>query len=216
MSEESRLGREAIETAYALKQLVTAGVRVFFYLEEAPMNTRTFRRITALGITLTLFGTHLAAQGADPIIGTWVLNVAKSTFSPGPAPKSETRTYVMEGQETKVTSKGASEPRTYKTVRQEIKATSTGIDSDGKPTTREWTVVYDGKDRPMTGDPDADMLSLKRIDAFTTEFTQKKAGRVVITGTRAISKDGNVMTITTKGINAKGQTTSNVSVFEKQ
>src|SRR4051812_38362768 len=34
MSEESRLGREAIETAYALKQLVTAGVRVFFYMED--------------------------------------------------------------------------------------------------------------------------------------------------------------------------------------
>jgi site-specific DNA recombinase len=34
MSEESRLGREAIETAYALKQLISAGVRVFFYLED--------------------------------------------------------------------------------------------------------------------------------------------------------------------------------------
>jgi len=34
MSEESRLAREAIETAYALKQLVQAGVRVFFYLED--------------------------------------------------------------------------------------------------------------------------------------------------------------------------------------
>src|SRR4051812_22151511 len=34
MSEESRLGREAIETAYALKQLIAAGVRVFFYLED--------------------------------------------------------------------------------------------------------------------------------------------------------------------------------------
>jgi thiazole synthase ThiGH ThiG subunit len=34
MSEESRLGREAIETAYALKQLVQAGLRVFFYLED--------------------------------------------------------------------------------------------------------------------------------------------------------------------------------------
>ena len=34
MSEESRLGREASETAYALKQLVTGGVRVFFYLED--------------------------------------------------------------------------------------------------------------------------------------------------------------------------------------
>jgi len=34
MSEESRLGREAIETAYALKQLMTSGVRVFFSLED--------------------------------------------------------------------------------------------------------------------------------------------------------------------------------------
>lgn len=33
MAEESRLGREAIETAYATKQLLTAGVRVFFYLD---------------------------------------------------------------------------------------------------------------------------------------------------------------------------------------
>ena len=34
MSEESRLGREAIETAYALKQTMDAGVSVFFYLED--------------------------------------------------------------------------------------------------------------------------------------------------------------------------------------
>jgi DNA invertase Pin-like site-specific DNA recombinase len=34
MSEESRPGREAIATAYALKQVIDAGVRVFFYLED--------------------------------------------------------------------------------------------------------------------------------------------------------------------------------------
>ena len=34
MSEESRLGRESIETAYALKTITDAGVRVFFYLED--------------------------------------------------------------------------------------------------------------------------------------------------------------------------------------
>ncbi len=34
VSEESRIGREAIETAYALKQLITAGVRVFLYMED--------------------------------------------------------------------------------------------------------------------------------------------------------------------------------------
>ena len=34
MSEGSRLGREQIETAYVLKQIVDSGVRVFFYLED--------------------------------------------------------------------------------------------------------------------------------------------------------------------------------------
>jgi DNA invertase Pin-like site-specific DNA recombinase len=34
MSESSRLGREAWETGFALKQILVAGVRVFFYLEN--------------------------------------------------------------------------------------------------------------------------------------------------------------------------------------
>jgi site-specific DNA recombinase len=34
MSEESRLGREQIETAYRLKSIIDAGVRVFYYLED--------------------------------------------------------------------------------------------------------------------------------------------------------------------------------------
>jgi hypothetical protein len=99
---------------------------------------------------------------------------------------------------------------------QDIRATSKGVDSAGTPTTAEWTVNYDGKDRPQTGNPDADTLSLKRIDAFTTEWTQKRAGKVVITGTRTISRDGKVMTITSKGTNAKGQTMNNAEVFEKR
>ena len=39
------------------------------------------------------------------------------------------------------------------------------------------------------GNPDADTLMVKRLDSFTVEFTEKKAGKVVITGTRVISKD---------------------------
>src|SRR5688572_19442351 len=34
VSESSRLGREAWETGYALKQILKAGVSVFFYLED--------------------------------------------------------------------------------------------------------------------------------------------------------------------------------------
>ena len=99
---------------------------------------------------------------------------------------------------------------------QDIKATSKGVDGSGTPTAAEWTVNYDGKDRPQTGNPDADALSLKRIDAYTTEFTQKRAGKVVITGTRVISRDGKTMTITTKGTNAAGQAVNDVEVFEKR
>jgi hypothetical protein len=77
------------------------------------MQTRTLRCATVLGIVVALFGIRSSAQGADPIVGTWVLNVAKSKFSPGPAPKSESRPYVVAGKE--------------------IKATSTGVDAEGSP-----------------------------------------------------------------------------------
>src|SRR5215203_1879767 len=62
MSEESRLGREAIETAYALRQLITAGVRVFFYLED---RERTFDSPTdKLLMSVTAFADELERQKA--------------------------------------------------------------------------------------------------------------------------------------------------------
>ena len=62
MSEESRLGREAIETAYALKQLITAGVRVFFYLED---RERTFDSPTdKLLMSVTAFAAELEREKA--------------------------------------------------------------------------------------------------------------------------------------------------------
>jgi site-specific DNA recombinase len=62
MSEESRLGREAIETAYALKQLITAGVRVFFYLED---RERTLDSPTdKIMLSLTAFADELEREKA--------------------------------------------------------------------------------------------------------------------------------------------------------
>jgi DNA invertase Pin-like site-specific DNA recombinase len=43
MSEESRLGREAIQVGYAFKQIIDAGVRIFFYLND-PSADWTARR----------------------------------------------------------------------------------------------------------------------------------------------------------------------------
>ena len=157
---------------------------------------RLLRATALVMIVLALAAVELAAQDADPLVGTWELNVAKSKYTPGPAPKSETRTYVVAGQD--------------------IKASSEGVDGTGKPTAAAWTVNYDGKDHPETGNPNADTLSLKRVNAFSAKFTQKRAGKVVITGTRTISPDGKVMTITSKGTNALGQTIDDVEVFEKR
>jgi DNA invertase Pin-like site-specific DNA recombinase len=62
MSEESRLGREAIETAYALKQLIQAGVRVFFYLED---RERTLDSPTdKIMMSLTAFADELEREKA--------------------------------------------------------------------------------------------------------------------------------------------------------
>lgn len=62
MSEESRLGRESIETAYSLKQLVTAGVRVFFYLED---RERTLETPTdKIMLSLTAFADELERDKA--------------------------------------------------------------------------------------------------------------------------------------------------------
>ena len=157
-----------------------------------------YLRIVTLSaaFAIVLFSACAFGQATDPVIGTWELNLAKSKLSPGTAPKSETRTYVAAGSE--------------------IKASSKGADTEGKPTSSQWTVAYDGKEHPEIGNPDADSLLVKRIDAFTTEFTEKKGGKVVMSGTRVISRDGKVMTISTKGTNAKGQTVNDVAVYDKR
>jgi hypothetical protein len=155
-----------------------------------------FRSIMVGLIVASATSVSLLTQASDPFAGTWELNVAKSQYSPGPPPKSQTRTYEFSGQTVKYTAKG--------------------VDSEGKPALVQYTASYDGKDYPLTGDPDSDAISFKRIDASTIEFTQKKAGKVVITGKRTLAKDGKVMTIASTGTNAKGQAINSVQVFERR
>ena len=149
-----------------------------------------------LPAVILLMGFALSTQAADPRVGTWKLNVAKSTYSPGPAPKSLT---------TKIEAAGDGE-----------KLTADGVRGDDTPIRIEYTAQYDGKDYPITGSPMADTVSLKRLDANTTERTDKKDGKVTQTVTRTVSSDGKTMTVTYKGTNAKGQPINNVGVYEKQ
>jgi hypothetical protein len=154
-------------------------------------------QLTLAAITMAcLCSGQLAAQPADPINGTWELNVAKSRFDPGPAPRSQTRTYESDGKV--------------------VHMTSRGVNAEGQITEVEYTASYDGEDAPMPGSPVADTVSLKRIDYSTSEATLKKNGKVVSTSTRVISKDGKEMTVTTTGQNEKGQTIRSELLFERQ
>jgi hypothetical protein len=162
------------------------------------------------------------AQPGDTAIGTWELNLAQSHFEPGPAPKSQTRTYEVLTVVAKLRARGFdSEGRAtvveYPVPRAgAVKMSARGVDAEGKPTLMEYTAIYDGKDYEFTGNPNAETISLRRIDDFTVEATTKKAGKVVTTGTRVISTDGKVMTITSKGTNARGDTVNNTLVFDKR
>ena len=76
--------------------------------------------------------------------------------------------------------------------------------------------MYDGKDYPFTGSPDADSIALRRVDANTTEATLKKMGKVSLTTKAVVSADGKTRTLTTTGTDRRGQKVNNVAVFEKQ
>ncbi len=128
-------------------------------------------------------------------LGTWKLNEAKSMFPPGSA-KNDTVVYVVAGDN--------------------LKVTVDGTDSGGKPTHNEWTGKFDGKDYPLTGDPASDTRSYKKINAHTTELTNKKDGKVTISGRIVVSADGKSRTVTVTGTDAKGMKVTSTQAYDKQ
>jgi len=139
----------------------------------------------------------IVAVAADSNIGTWTLNVAKSTFSPGPAPKSQTLKYEPWGTDG-------------------VTFTADGIGADGKPTHWEFRAKYDGKDNPFAGNPDADTVAFRRIDAHTIEATTRLNGTVMSRTRAVVSADGKTRTLTQTGKNAQGHAVHSVVVYDRQ
>lgn len=133
---------------------------------------------------------------ADPVVGTWKLNLAKSTFGGIPAYKSQIRTYTQSGAN--------------------VTLKMTTVSGDGKETTTKATYKLNGKDYPSMGNPDFDSLSGVRIDTDTVEFTLKRAGKQVGKIRRAVSKDGKTLTINYVISNANDVQTSALTVFDRQ
>jgi hypothetical protein len=138
----------------------------------------------------------IALLAADPTIGTWRLNVAKSKYRPGPAPRSETRVYTL--------------------TKNGIKGTVNTVWSDGKSTKVEFPANTDGKDYPVTGSQGADAVSWNRIDENSASLILKHAGRTIGSGRRVVSADGKTMTITYQGVNSLGDQVDNIVVYDRR
>ncbi len=139
------------------------------------------------------------SQAADPWIGTWKVNLAKSTYSPGPKPTAAATVKIEP-------SDGGG-----------IKTTIDGTNPEGQPIHTETVGMLDGKDNPVKGAPAQNTTTAyKRIDRRTLEATGKVDGKPTVTTRVAISADGKTMTATQKGKDAQGRTVNNVIVADKQ
>ena len=98
----------------------------------------------------------------------------------------------------------------------QVKIKADGIDAKGKPQHTEWSGKFDGKDSPVTGDPNSDARSYTKVNERTLTTTNKKSGKVTATGQIAVSADGKSRTVTINGTTAKGKKFKNVAVYDKQ
>ncbi|HYR83261.1 MAG TPA: hypothetical protein VE422_04205 [Terriglobia bacterium] len=158
------------------------------------------RALIALTVVVALVSVALFAQAPkaanSPFFATWKLNLAKSTYSPGPP---------IKGQTAKL------EP-----ADGGMRVVADRIEADGKTTHFEWTAKFDGKDYPVKGDPSRDAVSVKKIDDYNLEITNKKAGKVMTMIKAVYAKDGKSRTETFTGIDAQGRKIHNVTVWDKQ
>ena len=158
---------------------------------------RRFAWVMLGALALTAVPTAVAAQAPEPIVGTWKLDPAKSTYKPGPAPKSSTIVVEQAG-------KG-------------IKVAVDAVNADSSPLKWGFTTVRDGKtEAPVTGNPLFDTVTSTRDSANAGTNLYKKGGKLVSTTTVAIAADGKTMTVTSTGTDAKGQAVNNVTHYVRQ
>lgn len=156
-------------------------------------------RIPTLVLSLALvaaFAFATTASAQDPT-GVWKMNPAKSKYSPGPAPKSSTITT------TAVAGGG------FKSVTETMQAT-------GAATKSEVTWMFDGKDHPVTGNPNSTSQAYTKVDAMHYTVVSKIGTTVSVTSKVELAKDGKSRTSTQTGTDAQGKAVNNMIWYDKQ
>jgi hypothetical protein len=155
---------------------------------EEHIMKRTIFVLAFLSLTLPASG-----QGVDPLIGTWKLNLEKSTFTGIPPWRSLTLTFSGEGQNFINTSEGVDDQGPFKVVLRHI---------------------YDGQPHPTTGTADYDSTAYTRI-GNTLNAVRFKNGKIVTVG-QGVIDPGKSYTFREEGVAANDQSYYRVMVFDRQ
>ena len=115
-------------------------------------------------------------QEQDLVLGAWELDLSRSTFSPGPPPRSEIRSYQEE--------------------HEGIKAEILTVNADGTRTHMEYTASFNDVIAAVTGSQQTDAIRMRRVDAYTAESSLSYLGNPIGVARRVVSKDGQTLTIT--------------------
>ena len=153
------------------------------------------RKIVAklvIGIAIASVGMF----GADVRLGNWKFNAAKSKSTSSNPIKIQTDA-VEASPDGRVTTN------------------RTGQMADGTAFKYSFRYKYDGRDYPVKGAP-FDMISVKRIDANTTNFEVSKTGsKYQMKGQTVVSRDAQTKTITAQGTDAAGKPFNQTLVFNR-
>src|SRR5438105_5429986 len=125
-------------------------------------------RIAVVAVALS-FITAAACFAANPHMGTWKLNEAKSKLVPG---------------------LGKNVTVVYAEMKDSMEVTVDGVDKDGKPTHSVWVGKADGKAYKSKGNLPWDAAVYKEVNDRTYEITTSKDGKGLSTGKSTISADG--------------------------
>jgi len=150
------------------------------------MRTRSLV-ISATLIAALVLALAAIAVAADPFVGTWKMNPAKS--------KIDFKSYTIRLTDT--------------TGEENI------IDLNGKAIKRSWIGKCDGKEFAMTA-PDVDTQSCTQPNANTVDYVCKKNGKVAWSGRTVVSKDGKTQINNGSGKDEKGQPFTYTIFLEKQ
>ncbi len=151
---------------------------------------------TALFVPLMIFALDAGLQSQnEPFLGTWELNLGKSSITRGAPPKSETIQNVPE----------AGGFRSTLTVITE-RGTNVEIHHYN----------FDGNFHQTEGS-DPRELNFKRVDERSIESDTRRNGQITVHRSFALSTDGKTMTVTASGTTGGGQKyTNDRRVYEKK